>query len=148
MQNVVKSTIMVDKSIEITMIIKKNSIYIVITLGIIIICTLFFSGTVMANHQSLNKAGRHLNTVTGKAGIQKKEIEVFVGDLIKALLQVVGLIFFILMVYGGFQWLTARGNDEQVTKARDIITAGIIGIFIVVGSYAITNFVISRLTGG
>lgn len=58
----------------------------------------------------------------------------------------IGVIFFILMVYGGILWMTARGSEEVVRRAQEIIKAAIAGIIIVFLSYAITQFVLSRLT--
>jgi len=71
----------------------------------------------------------------------------FIGSLIKAALSFVGVLFLLLMLYAGFLWMTARGNTETVTKAKDLIVGAVIGIVIVVSAYAITSFVIGGLTG-
>ena len=68
-----------------------------------------------------------------------------VGSGIKVVLQMVGLIFLVLMVYAGYLWMTARGNTEQVEKARDIIISTMIGLFIVLSAYAITFLVTGSL---
>lgn len=52
-----------------------------------------------------------------------------------------GIIFFLLLVYSGFLWMTAGGNDSQVEKAKKIIFAAVAGLVISVSAYAITNFV-------
>ena len=49
------------------------------------------------------------------------------------------------LIYGGYLWMTARGNEETLEKAKKIIRGSIIGIIIVFSAYAITYFVISRL---
>ena len=67
------------------------------------------------------------------------------GTVIKMALSVVGVIFTILMVYAGYLWMTARGEDSQVEKARNIITQSIIGLVIAVGAYSITAFVVPKL---
>ena len=56
-------------------------------------------------------------------------------------------IFFGLALYGGFIWMMARGNDEKVTLAKGILETAIIGIVIVSSSYAISRFVLSRVSG-
>jgi hypothetical protein len=43
--------------------------------------------------------------------------------------------------------MTAAGNEEQVAKAKSIITATVIGLFITMSAYAITSFVGNRLSG-
>jgi len=68
------------------------------------------------------------------------------GTIIGYGLAFVGVIFFVLMLYAGFLWMTARGNEEQVTKAQDLIKSAIIGMIIIFLSYVITNFVLVRLT--
>ncbi len=72
-------------------------------------------------------------------------------DIISTIIQVVlsflGVIFLVLMIYGGYLWMMAKGNEEQVTKAKNLITAAIIGLVIVMAAYAISWFVISKLSG-
>ncbi|MFH0818769.1 MAG: hypothetical protein V1898_02125 [Patescibacteria group bacterium] len=43
----------------------------------------------------------------------------------------------ILIIYAGFLWMTARGNEEQITKATDIIKRALIGLAIVLLSMSI-----------
>ncbi|MCU0679464.1 MAG: pilin [Planctomycetes bacterium] len=63
-----------------------------------------------------------------------------IGKVVGAGLALIGLVFFILMIYGGFTWMTARGNEQQVTKAKELILAAIIGLVIVLAAYAITAY--------
>lgn len=65
----------------------------------------------------------------------------FVGNVLGTALSFIGVLFFALMVFGGFMWMTARGNDEQTKKAMSTITAAVIGLVIVLSSYTITTFV-------
>lgn len=71
-----------------------------------------------------------------------------VGNIITMVLSFLGIIFLILMVYAGYLWMMAQGNDEQVTRARNMITAAIIGLVIVVSAYAISYFVIEKIGAG
>lgn len=59
-------------------------------------------------------------------------------------LSLVGTIFFALIVWGGFTYLNSGGDDEKAKKGMDMIKAAIIGLAIVLFSYAITNFVGTR----
>ena len=67
--------------------------------------------------------------------------------IIKPAFGVIGLLFFILMVYAGFLWMTAAGNDAQVTKAKQILTNSVIGTFVVIVAYAVTSYLVSALAG-
>jgi cytochrome bd-type quinol oxidase subunit 2 len=64
-----------------------------------------------------------------------------IGNAIKILLSFVGIIFIILIIYAGYTWMLARGNETEAQKAKDTITRAIIGLFIVLAAYAITAFV-------
>ena len=69
-----------------------------------------------------------------------------VGILIGAVLSFIGVIFMALIIFGGFQWMIARGNDQQVEKAKNLIIQSIIGLIIVLSAYAITAFIGRQLT--
>ncbi|PIR92378.1 hypothetical protein COU01_01910, partial [Candidatus Falkowbacteria bacterium CG10_big_fil_rev_8_21_14_0_10_44_15] len=56
-----------------------------------------------------------------------------------------GIIFLVLVLYAGFLWMTAAGNEDQVTKAKSILTTSIIGIVIIVAAYAIVTFVLDAI---
>jgi hypothetical protein len=47
---------------------------------------------------------------------------------------------------GGFKWMTAGGNEDKVGEAKKLIVAGIIGLVIILGSFAIATFVLTQLT--
>ncbi|MCD4693873.1 hypothetical protein K8R62_00770 [bacterium] len=85
-------------------------------------------------------------TTTNVGGISKDSLPTMIGRIVGALLSFVGVIFLILMIYGGIMWMTARGNEQQVEKARSLIIAAIIGIIITLAAYAITIFVGNILT--
>lgn len=70
-----------------------------------------------------------------------------ISDIISLVLSMAGLVFLAIMFYAGLRWMTARGDDEKVTKAKDSIYAAIIGFILVTLSYAISAFVFSRLIG-
>lgn len=90
-----------------------------------------------------------LEETAGAAGLYKpdvnKPLPVIVGDIIGTALSFISVIFFILMLYGGFLWMTSRGNSDQESKARDTIFGAVIGIIIVLAAYAITSFVFKNL---
>lgn len=67
------------------------------------------------------------------------------GRVINVALSVVGLVFLVLMLYGGYLWMTARGKEERLNKAKDTIEASIIGLIIVLAAYGITYYVVSRI---
>ncbi len=70
-----------------------------------------------------------------------QDISGIIGILIGVVLSFVGVLFLVLMIYGGILWMTARGNEQQTEKARDLIIASVIGLIIVLSAYAITEFI-------
>ncbi len=91
-----------------------------------------------------------LSATANASGIAQRypsDIPTLIGNVIGTALSMIAVIFFILMVYGGFLWMTAHGDSGQVDKAKDTIVAAIIGIIVVLASYAITNFVFSASSG-
>ena len=70
-----------------------------------------------------------------------------VGNVIGTALSLIAVIFFALMIFGGFLWMTAHGKEDQEKKALDTIIAATIGIIIILASYAITSFVFKSVGG-
>ena len=73
------------------------------------------------------------------------DLPTLIGGVLKAAIALLGIIFVVLIVYAGFLWMTARGQEEQVTKAKDTIQRSVIGLLIVIAAYAITSFIFARL---
>ena len=69
-----------------------------------------------------------------------------IGIIIGGILAFIGVLFFGLMIYGGFTWMLARGNEQEITKAKDLIISAIIGLIVVLSAYAITYYIGSVLT--
>lgn len=92
----------------------------------------------------------NLDEAAGESGYDtiKDSPEGIISDIIGAFLSFLGVIFVILMIYGGYLWMTDRGNEDQVKKAKDLIASAIIGLLIVISAYAISYFVISYFSKG
>jgi len=81
-------------------------------------------------------------------GIKKIDsIPNLIGRIIQLVLGFVGTIFFLLMVYAGILWMTARGNEKTAEKAKEMIFQAIIGIVIITAAYALTTTVLGAITG-
>jgi hypothetical protein len=64
-----------------------------------------------------------------------------IGTFIGGLLAFVGTLFFVLIIYAGLKWMLAMGNDQQIEQSKDLISAAVIGLIIVLSAYAITSFI-------
>jgi hypothetical protein len=82
----------------------------------------------------------------GTAGFsQSASAEHIVATIIKTVLSLLAVLFVVLIIFSGFQWMTAGGNEEQVKKAQARIKNAVIGLIIIVFAYAITSFVFNNL---
>ena len=66
-------------------------------------------------------------------------------NIIKGVLYVVGIIAVVMVIIGGVQYATSAGDQNAVTKAKNTILYGIIGLVIAILAYAIVSFVVGRL---
>ncbi len=84
-------------------------------------------------------------TAFGGTAKLQSDPAVIIGNFIKAALGFVSVIFFALIIYGGFLWMVARGNEQQIEKAKSLLTSATIGIVIIAGGYALTSTIVSSL---
>lgn len=70
-----------------------------------------------------------------------------IGKILYIVLAILGVIFLILAIVGGYNWMTAQGNEEKVEKAKNTITHAITGLVIVLSAYLIARFVVEVIGG-
>jgi hypothetical protein len=89
----------------------------------------------------LNNAGATsgYKQVTGESGAN---LGFIIATIINSLLGLVGVIFLVLIIYSGYTWMTAGGDEGKVEKAKETIGRAVIGLVIVLLAYAIANFII------
>lgn len=68
-----------------------------------------------------------------------------IGTYVTAFLGFVGTIAFVVFLYGGFLWLTARGNDDQVADAKKYLFNGTVGVAVIVLAYSAAYFITAQL---
>lgn len=59
------------------------------------------------------------------------------GSVVFTLLSFTGLVFTALILYGGYHWMLARGNESEIDKAKAIIRSAIIGLIVTLASYSV-----------
>ncbi len=85
-----------------------------------------------------------LNYATG-AGLGQRDPRDIAASIINIMLGFLGILAVIIILIGGFKWMTAAGNEDQVGEAKKIIVAGIIGLVIILASWGIASFVLNSL---
>ncbi len=74
-------------------------------------------------------------------------VEGITENILKITLSLMGILFLGFALFAGIRWMTAQGNEENVTTARSTLEAAAIGLVIVACSYAITTLIFSKLNG-
>jgi len=80
-----------------------------------------------------------------KTGLGSRDIRDTIGSIINVALGLLGIVAVVIVLAGGFKWMTSGGNEEKSTEARKLIFAGIIGLAIILSAYAISRFVLTQL---
>lgn len=90
-----------------------------------------------------------LGRVAGPDGagynLNNRSIDPIIGQLILLFTSLLGVIFVLLMIYGGYNWMTAADNEKKVKTAQETIKTAIIGLIVVLAAYMITYFVMVRI---
>lgn len=120
---------------------------------IFLICCVIFALasllTPLFSQAAPSDALEKLKSVGGEAyGVGAEEprsLPEIIGGIIQTALSILGIVAALLIIYAGYVWMTARGKEERVTKAKETLEAAIIGLVIIMAAYAITYFVVDRL---
>lgn len=102
------------------------------------------TATLEARDYGLGKTAEVAELPTKVAG--STDAASLIGSFVKIALDLTGIVFFGLILYAGFRWMTARDNSTMIDKSKDTIEHAVVGLIIVIAAYAITNFVFSNLS--
>lgn len=84
----------------------------------------------------------NVNSIAINTGYSTNEsLEDIIGNAIRVVLSVLGVVFLLLMVLAGQNWMRAGGNEEKVQKAKKQIKSLVIGLIIILAAYAISFWV-------
>lgn len=89
--------------------------------------------------QSTNEA---LNGSLGKSDTDPRDIA---ARIIQLALGFLGLIAVVIVLFGGFKWMTAAGNEDKVEEAKKVLGAGVVGLLIVLAAWGLSSWVISTI---
>lgn len=78
---------------------------------------------------------------SGARGAALSDLETLVSTIVGILTVLAGLFFIVYFVIGATKWVTAGGDSSKVSKARDQMIQGVIGLVVVVGAYALIGLV-------
>ena len=82
---------------------------------------------------------------TNFAGFSSQDIKVTIQNIVRIIVGFLGIITVIIILAGGFKWMTSAGNEDKIGEAKKLISAGVVGLVVVLAAYAIANFVVNSL---
>ena len=74
-----------------------------------------------------------------------KDPREMVAQIINVVLTLLGIVAVLIVLLGGFKWMTAAGNEDKVSEAKKLLGAGVIGLVIILAAWGITSFVLTEL---
>lgn len=83
--------------------------------------------------------------ISGVCGGQGTSPQILIGKVINAVLGIVGSLALVMFIYGGFTWMTAAGNEQSVTKGKDILIWATVGLIVIFSAYALVKFVFTGI---
>lgn len=81
------------------------------------------------------------------AGLGTADFTDTIARIIRVALSFLGIVAVVIILLGGFKWMTAGGNEDKVKEAKRLMIQGIIGLVIVLSAFAIAQFVITQIAG-
>ena len=126
----------------------KQILILICLVGVLVMPYFVFAGTAKQVLQNVAEGGAQKDgpyaEITG--GTEETKISEIIGTLIQTILSFLGVIFIILILRGGFLWMTAGGEEDQVEDALGIIGSSVTGLVIIVMAYAIWRFVFAAFS--
>lgn len=120
----------------------QRSFYISVLVCIVFIPSVLFTAGIPADTVNFG-----LSNIDSSIGLSNDvSIIQIITNIIRVVLGLLGIIVVGLIMYAGFLWMTAAGNDEKIATAKKIMTNAVIGLAIIMSAFAITQFVIRSLS--
>lgn len=79
------------------------------------------------------------------SGLRDDNLFDFISSGIRTVLGILGAILLVLIIYGGFLYATAAGNEERITQARNTLVYAIVGVVIISVAWILTDFIIGNI---
>jgi len=140
---------LVARAVEISMFLSKNSklIYCFFSFVLSFVIASQFALPALALDNVINPWGTDdmKRNVQENVGLGEGDPRSMAASVIRIALGFLGIIAVGIILLAGFKWMTAGGNDDQIGEARKMLTAGIIGLVIIIAAFAIASFVLRSL---
>lgn len=123
----------------------KNSLAVITMASLVIAMALTATSFVSAQSADNLLWGGTQEEVGNKIGLGNEDPRVIAASLINVILGFLGIIAVVIVLMGGFRWMTAGGNEDKIGEARGLLSAGVIGLIIILASWGLAQFVVNLL---
>jgi hypothetical protein len=125
---------------------KQATIFLCILFAIVtVVCVGAYADTVFAQGTMLQNANDQTAALLKETELGREESpQIIIAGVINVALGMLGIGFVALSVYAGMLYVTSRGDEGQVTKAKKTLIAATAGLTLVMLSYSIASFVGDR----
>ena len=79
-------------------------------------------------------------------GSKNLSIPTLIGKLISIFINIVGAIALLMVIYGGFIWMTSRGDSNKIKSGRDTLVWAALGLVLIFSARAILNLFFTSIT--
>ncbi len=79
------------------------------------------------------------------AAAEPRDIRLMAASMIRVVLELLGIIALVIIIFAGFRWMTAGGDEEKVTTSKKQLVNGLIGLIIILVAFSIATFVFYQL---
>ncbi len=115
-------------------------------LSLALFASTFFAHTGFAA-TSLIDPSDNPDAIAGATG-GESDAKTLIQTILNFALSFLGFVATIMVIYGGVLYVTSAGNDTEVEKAKKILLYAVVGIVLILLSFAIVNTVLGAATGG
>jgi hypothetical protein len=124
-------------------------------LMVLMVANFALASVAMAQTESTASSGQLGGKILGNLELTRRWSDLpdnadpveIVGLVIRGALSIVAIIFFILIFIAGFRWMMSGGNEETIQTAKKSIQRAIIGVVVIIFSYALTVLIFDIVLG-
>jgi hypothetical protein len=124
----------------------KNARRIVLIFFLAALFLLFFGdlNTTRAQNPDGLAWGGYEDSIQTRTGLGSSDPRIMAANVVRVILGFLGVIAVLLILYAGWLWMSSGGNDDKISKAKKILSNAVIGLIIILASFALASFIINR----
>jgi len=128
----------------------RNTIVSLLAMATLVFIPFAIPAVASANNITDNLCNGATLTVTNNSGCAStnaagNSLDTFITELVNIFSIVVGVVAVIMIIIGGFRYITSGGDSNNISSAKNTIIYAIIGLVVVALAQFIVQFVLSKI---